>query len=82
MKLKMVNCPLYGQDVQMNWVLKNLCNEAKERKFNLCAQATMYNGCLLDQVWKDNIHVTLGPKEGKAQGHFSVVSQKCMLEKK
>uniref|UniRef100_A0A8D2LV23 Transglutaminase-like domain-containing protein n=1 Tax=Varanus komodoensis TaxID=61221 RepID=A0A8D2LV23_VARKO len=64
MKLKMANCPLYGQDVQMNWVLENLCNESKERKFNLCAQAMMHNGCALDQLWKDTIHVTLEPKEG------------------
>ncbi|XP_060100045.1 protein-glutamine gamma-glutamyltransferase 5-like [Heteronotia binoei] len=66
MKFKMANCPLYGQDIQMHWVLKNLCNEAKDKKFNLCAQATMYNGCSLNQVWKDNIHVTLGPKEVKS----------------
>ncbi|KAF7245113.1 Protein-glutamine gamma-glutamyltransferase 5, partial [Varanus komodoensis] len=65
MKLKMANCPLYGQDVQMNWVLENLCNESKERKFNLCAQAMMHNGCALDQLWKDTIHVTLEPKEVK-----------------
>uniref|UniRef100_A0ACB8FD33 Uncharacterized protein n=1 Tax=Sphaerodactylus townsendi TaxID=933632 RepID=A0ACB8FD33_9SAUR len=65
MKFKMTNCPFYGQDVQMHWVLKNLCNESKDRKFNLCAQAIMYNGCLLDQVWKENIRVTLSPKEVK-----------------
>lgn len=65
MKFKMANCPLYGQDIQMHWVLKNLSNETRDRKFNLCAQPMMYNGCLLDQVWKDNIHVALGPKEGK-----------------
>uniref|UniRef100_A0A670IKE8 Transglutaminase-like domain-containing protein n=2 Tax=Podarcis muralis TaxID=64176 RepID=A0A670IKE8_PODMU len=65
MKFKMANCPLYGQDVQIKWMLENLSNEAKDRKFNLCAQGMIYNGCSLDPIWKDCVHVTLGPKEVK-----------------
>ncbi|XP_053101917.1 protein-glutamine gamma-glutamyltransferase 5-like [Hemicordylus capensis] len=65
MKFKVANCPLYGEDVQINWVLENLSNETKEKKFNLCAQGMMYNGCSLDHLWKDNMHITLDPKEVK-----------------
>ncbi|XP_062985874.1 protein-glutamine gamma-glutamyltransferase 5-like [Elgaria multicarinata webbii] len=65
MKFKMANCPLYGQDVQIKWVLENLCNETQDKKFNLCAQGMMHNGCSLDQLWKESMHVMLGPKEVK-----------------
>nr|XP_003219770.3 PREDICTED: protein-glutamine gamma-glutamyltransferase 5 [Anolis carolinensis] len=65
MKFKMANCPVYGQNVQINWVLENLCDEIKDRKFNLSAQGMMQNGSSLDQLWKENMHVTLGPKEVK-----------------
>ncbi|XP_067323140.1 protein-glutamine gamma-glutamyltransferase 5-like [Anolis sagrei] len=65
MKFKMANYPVYGQNVQINWVLENLCDEIKDRKFNLSAQGMMQNGSSLDQLWKENMHVTLGPKEVK-----------------
>lgn len=64
MKFTMANCPIYGQDVEINWVLENVGSEIKDRKFNLIAQGMMYNGCVFDQLWKENIHVTLGPGEG------------------
>ncbi|OWK64286.1 Protein-glutamine gamma-glutamyltransferase 5 [Lonchura striata] len=65
MRLKMANCPMYGEDVQLNWLLENLRNENKTLKFNLCAQIITYSGCPMDQFWKDSVNVTLGPREGK-----------------
>ncbi|KAJ7338643.1 hypothetical protein JRQ81_012545, partial [Phrynocephalus forsythii] len=65
MKFTMANCPVYGQDVQINWVLENMGSEIKDKKFNLSAQGMMYNGCVFDQLWKENMHVTLGPGEVK-----------------
>lgn len=61
----MANCPMYGEDVQLNWLLENLRNENKTLKFNLCAQIITYSGCPMDQFWKDSVNVTLGPREGK-----------------
>ncbi|XP_016151580.1 PREDICTED: protein-glutamine gamma-glutamyltransferase 5-like [Ficedula albicollis] len=65
MRLKMANCPMYGEDVQLNWLLENLRNENKTLKFNLCAQIITYSGCPMDQFWKDSVNVTLGPREVK-----------------
>lgn len=65
MRLKMANCPMYGEDVQLHWLLENLRNENKTLKFNLCAQIITYSGCPMDQFWKDSVTVTLGPREGK-----------------
>uniref|UniRef100_A0A8B9CLK6 Transglutaminase-like domain-containing protein n=1 Tax=Anser brachyrhynchus TaxID=132585 RepID=A0A8B9CLK6_9AVES len=65
MRLKMTNCPMYGEDVQLHWLLENLRSEPKTLKFNLCAQIITYNGCPMDQFWKDSVSVTLGPREGK-----------------
>uniref|UniRef100_A0A8C4J4P8 TGM5 glutamyltransferase n=1 Tax=Dromaius novaehollandiae TaxID=8790 RepID=A0A8C4J4P8_DRONO len=65
MRLKMANCPMYGEDVQLHWLLENLCNEPKNLNFNLCAQIITYNGCPMDQFWKDKVNVTLGPREVK-----------------
>uniref|UniRef100_A0A8C8RBM7 Transglutaminase-like domain-containing protein n=1 Tax=Pelusios castaneus TaxID=367368 RepID=A0A8C8RBM7_9SAUR len=65
MRFKMVNCPVYGQDICLQWVLENLRKEPKNMNFNLCAQVMTYNGCPLDQFWKDNMNVILGPREGK-----------------
>lgn len=65
MRLKMANCPMYGEDVQLNWLLENLRNENKTLKFNLCAQIITYSGVPMDQFWKDCVNVTLGPREGK-----------------
>lgn len=65
MRLKMANCPMYGEDVQLNWLLENLRNENKTLKFNLCAQIITYSGIPMDQFWKDCVNVTLGPREGK-----------------
>ncbi|XP_066479609.1 protein-glutamine gamma-glutamyltransferase 5-like [Tiliqua scincoides] len=65
MKFKLAHCCRYGQDVQISWVLENLSDEIKDKKFNLCAQGMMYSGCPLDPFWKDNVHITLGPKEAK-----------------
>ncbi|XP_029815255.1 protein-glutamine gamma-glutamyltransferase 5-like [Manacus vitellinus] len=64
MRLKMANCPMYGEDVQLHWLLENLRNENKTLKFNLCAQIITYSGCPMDQFWKDSVNVTLGPREG------------------
>uniref|UniRef100_A0A8B9S967 Transglutaminase-like domain-containing protein n=1 Tax=Apteryx owenii TaxID=8824 RepID=A0A8B9S967_APTOW len=63
MRLKMANCPMYGEDVQLHWLLENLRNEPKNLNFNLCAQIITYNGCPMDQFWKDKVNVTLGPRE-------------------
>ncbi|KAF2975571.1 hypothetical protein EK904_012358, partial [Melospiza melodia maxima] len=65
MRLKMANCPMYGEDVQLNWLLENLRNENKTLKFNLCAQIITYSGVPMDQFWKDCVNVTLGPREVK-----------------
>uniref|UniRef100_A0A8C8B9Q4 Transglutaminase-like domain-containing protein n=1 Tax=Otus sunia TaxID=257818 RepID=A0A8C8B9Q4_9STRI len=65
MRLKMANCPMYGEDVQLHWVLENLRSENKNLKFNLCAQIITYSGCPMDQFWKDSVNVTLGPREVK-----------------
>ncbi|KAI6075082.1 hypothetical protein LUU34_00469300 [Aix galericulata] len=65
MRLKMANCPMYGEDVQLHWLLENLRSEPKTLKFNLCAQIITYNGCPMDQFWKDSVTVTLGPREVK-----------------
>uniref|UniRef100_A0A452HWB4 Transglutaminase-like domain-containing protein n=1 Tax=Gopherus agassizii TaxID=38772 RepID=A0A452HWB4_9SAUR len=65
MRLKMANCPVYGQDVCLQWVLENLRKEPKNLNFNLCAQVMTCNGCPLDQFWKDNMNVILGPREVK-----------------
>lgn len=65
MRLKMTNCPMYGEDVQLHWLLENLRSEPKTLKFNLCAQIITYNGCPMDQFWKDSVSVTLGPREVK-----------------
>ncbi|KFQ17481.1 Protein-glutamine gamma-glutamyltransferase 5, partial [Merops nubicus] len=64
-RLKMANCPMYGEDVHLNWVLENLRSENKTLNFNLCAQIITYSGCPMDQFWKDNVTVTLGPREVK-----------------
>lgn len=61
----MANCPMYGEDVQLHWLLENLRSENKNLKFNLCAQIITYSGCPMDQFWKDSVNVTLGPREGK-----------------
>uniref|UniRef100_A0A8C3SR38 Transglutaminase-like domain-containing protein n=1 Tax=Chelydra serpentina TaxID=8475 RepID=A0A8C3SR38_CHESE len=63
MRLKMANCPVYGQDVCLQWVLENLRKERKNLNFSLCAQVLTCNGCPLDQFWKDNLNVILGPRE-------------------
>uniref|UniRef100_A0A8B9G0B8 Transglutaminase-like domain-containing protein n=1 Tax=Amazona collaria TaxID=241587 RepID=A0A8B9G0B8_9PSIT len=65
MRLKMANCPMYGEDVQLHWLLENLRNENKTLMFNLCAQIITYSGCPLDQFWKDSVTITLGPREVK-----------------
>ncbi|XP_019400849.1 PREDICTED: protein-glutamine gamma-glutamyltransferase 5-like [Crocodylus porosus] len=65
MRFKMVNCPMYGQDVHLHWLLENLRNECKNLNFNLCTQVLTHNGCALDQFWKENINVALGPREAK-----------------
>ncbi|XP_062489057.1 protein-glutamine gamma-glutamyltransferase 5-like isoform X2 [Pezoporus occidentalis] len=65
MRLKMANCPMYGEDVQLHWLLENLRNENKTLKFNLCAQIITYSGCPLDQFWKDSVTIPLGPREVK-----------------
>uniref|UniRef100_A0A8B9SR29 Transglutaminase-like domain-containing protein n=1 Tax=Anas platyrhynchos TaxID=8839 RepID=A0A8B9SR29_ANAPL len=65
MRLKMANCPMYGEDVQLHWLLENLRSEPKTLKFNLCAQIITYNGCPMDQFWKDSVTVALGPREVK-----------------
>ncbi|XP_068789928.1 protein-glutamine gamma-glutamyltransferase 5 [Struthio camelus] len=65
MRLKMANCPMYGEDVQLHWLLENLRNEPKSLTFNLCAQIITYDGCPMDQFWKDKVNVTLGPREVK-----------------
>ncbi|GAB0182849.1 protein-glutamine gamma-glutamyltransferase 5-like [Grus japonensis] len=65
MRLKMANCPMYGEDVQLHWVLENLRSENKTLKFNLCAQIITYSGYPMDQFWKDSVNVTLGPREVK-----------------
>ncbi|XP_030300532.1 protein-glutamine gamma-glutamyltransferase 5 [Calypte anna] len=65
MRLKMANCPMYGEDVQLHWLLENLRNENKNLKFNLCAQIITYSGCPMDQFWKDSVNITLGPREVK-----------------
>lgn len=56
---------MYGQDVHLHWLLENLRNEPKNLNFNLCTQVLTQNGCALDQFWKENINVALGPREGK-----------------
>ncbi|XP_065525207.1 mucin-2-like [Lathamus discolor] len=61
----MANCPMYGEDVQLHWLLENLRNENKTLKFNLCAQIITYSGCPLDQFWKDSVTIPLGPREVK-----------------
>uniref|UniRef100_A0A452HWA5 Transglutaminase-like domain-containing protein n=1 Tax=Gopherus agassizii TaxID=38772 RepID=A0A452HWA5_9SAUR len=75
MRLKMANCPVYGQDVCLQWVLENLRKEPKNLNFNLCAQVMTCNGCPLDQFWKDNMNVILGPREGKK--HWSYLIHSC-----
>uniref|UniRef100_A0A8C6YIP4 Transglutaminase-like domain-containing protein n=1 Tax=Nothoprocta perdicaria TaxID=30464 RepID=A0A8C6YIP4_NOTPE len=65
MRLKMANCPMYGEDVQLHWLLENLRNEPKNLNFNLCAQIITYHGCPMDQFWKDKVNITLGPREVK-----------------
>nr|XP_025039607.1 protein-glutamine gamma-glutamyltransferase 5 [Pelodiscus sinensis] len=65
MRLKMANCPEYGQDICLQWVLENLRKEPKNLNFNLCAQVMTCNGYPLDQFWKDNMNVILGPREVK-----------------
>uniref|UniRef100_A0A674ISX3 Transglutaminase-like domain-containing protein n=1 Tax=Terrapene triunguis TaxID=2587831 RepID=A0A674ISX3_9SAUR len=75
MRLKMANCPVYGQDVCLQWVLENLRKEPKNLNFNLCAQVMTCNGCPLDQFWKDNMNVILGPREGKK--YWSCIIHSC-----
>ncbi|KAM8811010.1 protein-glutamine gamma-glutamyltransferase 5-like [Eudromia elegans] len=65
MRLKMANCPMYGEDVQLHWLLENLRNEPRNLNFNLCAQIITYHGYPMDQFWKDKVNVTLGPREVK-----------------
>ncbi|KAK2540004.1 protein-glutamine gamma-glutamyltransferase 5 isoform X2 [Columba livia] len=65
MRFKMANCPMYGEDVQLHWLLENLRSENKNLRFNLSAQIVTYSGCPMDQFWKDTVTVTLGPREVK-----------------
>uniref|UniRef100_A0A8C9FN39 Uncharacterized protein n=1 Tax=Pavo cristatus TaxID=9049 RepID=A0A8C9FN39_PAVCR len=78
MRLKMANCPMYGEDVQLHWLLENLRSEPKNLKFNLCAQIITYNGCPMDQFWKDSVTVALGPREGK-KVDLRTVLLSCLL---
>ncbi|OPJ68506.1 protein-glutamine gamma-glutamyltransferase 5-like [Patagioenas fasciata monilis] len=65
MRFKMANCPMYGEDVQLHWLLENLRSENKNLRFNLSAQIVTYSGCPMDQFWKDTVTITLGPREVK-----------------
>lgn len=64
-QFEVLSFPQVGQDVSLVLQLTNEEDVAKSLQANMTAWTIVYTGKPIQEVWKESVDVTLGPKEGK-----------------
>ncbi|XP_029470003.1 protein-glutamine gamma-glutamyltransferase E-like [Rhinatrema bivittatum] len=62
-KLRLVDPPVFGQDINLMLILTNLTSEMKKVKVNISASSTLYTGRPMRELLKDFRSVFLGPQQ-------------------
>ncbi|XP_061486117.1 uncharacterized protein LOC133386476 [Rhineura floridana] len=65
LKLRLVESPEVGQDINLTLLACNLEPAYKELKLSLSAQPVLHNGSPLPPFWQDTLYLSLSPKEEK-----------------